>query len=156
VIHQIQQPDVRGGGPSTPDKIHYWHTTYQCQVRTLQAFAGYKSLLVTSLQVNCAALSDGLRWIFAAVYDDCSEPLAAILVSGEASRVPNDRLLILVKLAQEVAELTMALDSTTPDAKSFCEKIPDRDLHAMRAACRVRAIDNSSSKMFHFKIGPID
>jgi IclR family acetate operon transcriptional repressor len=53
------------------------------------------------------------------VYDDCSEPLAAISVSGKASRVPNDRLPILGKLVQEVAaELTKALNGGMPDAKS--------------------------------------
>ena len=62
----------------------------------------------------------GLRCVSAVVYDDCSEPLAAISVSGKASRVPNDRLPILGKQVQEVAaELTMALGGTTPDANSF-------------------------------------
>jgi IclR family acetate operon transcriptional repressor len=62
----------------------------------------------------------GLRCVSAVVYDDCSEPLAAISVSGKASRVPNDRLPILGKLVQEVAaELTTALGGTTPDAKAF-------------------------------------
>src|SRR6202795_1713313 len=62
----------------------------------------------------------GLRCVSAVVYDDCSEPLAAISVSGKASRVPNDRLPILGKLVQEVAaELTTALGGATPDAKSF-------------------------------------
>jgi IclR family transcriptional regulator, acetate operon repressor len=62
----------------------------------------------------------GLRCVSAVVYDDCSEPLAAISVSGKASRVPNDRLPVLGRLVQEVAaELTTALGGTTPDAKSF-------------------------------------
>ena len=62
----------------------------------------------------------GLRCVSAVVYDDRSEPLAAISVSGKTSRVPTDRLPILGKLVQEVAaELTMALGGTTPDAKSF-------------------------------------
>src|ERR1700704_2627090 len=62
----------------------------------------------------------GLRCVSAVVYDDCSEPLAAISVSGKASRVPNDRLPVLGKLVQEVAaELTTALGGTRPDAKSF-------------------------------------
>ena len=62
----------------------------------------------------------GLRCVSAVVYDDCSEPLAAISVSGKASRVPNDRLPILGRLVQEVAaELTTALGGTTPGAKSF-------------------------------------
>jgi IclR family transcriptional regulator, acetate operon repressor len=62
----------------------------------------------------------GLRCVSAVVYDDCSEPLAAISVSGKASRVPNDRLPILGKLVQEVAaEMTAVLGGITPDAKSF-------------------------------------
>jgi IclR family acetate operon transcriptional repressor len=62
----------------------------------------------------------GLRCVSAVVYDDCSEPLAAISVSGKASRVPNDRLPVLGKLVQEVAaELTKALGGTMPDTKSF-------------------------------------
>jgi IclR family acetate operon transcriptional repressor len=62
----------------------------------------------------------GLRCVSAVVYDDCSEPLAAISVSGKASRVPNDRLPILGKLVQEVAaELTKALGGVMPDAKSL-------------------------------------
>src|SRR6266481_4596540 len=61
----------------------------------------------------------GLRCVSAVVYDDCSEPLAAISVSGKASRVPNDRLPVLGKLVQEVAaELTKALGGTMPDIKS--------------------------------------
>jgi IclR family acetate operon transcriptional repressor len=59
----------------------------------------------------------GLRCVSAVVYDDCSEPLAAISVSGKASRVPNDRLPILGKFVQEVAaELTCALGGVLPAA----------------------------------------
>src|SRR3984893_779404 len=61
----------------------------------------------------------GLRCVSAVVYDDCSEPLAAISVSGKASRVPNDRLPILGKLVQKAAaELTKALSGAMPHAKS--------------------------------------
>jgi len=61
----------------------------------------------------------GLRCVSAVVYDDCSEPLAAISVSGKASRVPNDRLPVLGKLVREVAaELTMSLGGAAPDPKS--------------------------------------
>ena len=61
----------------------------------------------------------GLRCVSAVVYDDCSEPLAAISVSGKASRVPNDRLPILGKLVQEVAaELTKALSGASQLEKS--------------------------------------
>jgi IclR family transcriptional regulator, acetate operon repressor len=62
----------------------------------------------------------GMRCVSAVVYDDRSEPLAAISVSGKASRVPTDRLPILGKLVQEVAaEMTAVLGGTMPDAKSF-------------------------------------
>jgi IclR family transcriptional regulator, acetate operon repressor len=61
----------------------------------------------------------GLRCVSAVVYDDCSEPLAAISVSGKASRVSNDRLPVLGKLVQEVAaELTRALSGARPCAKA--------------------------------------
>jgi IclR family transcriptional regulator, acetate operon repressor len=61
----------------------------------------------------------GLRCVSAVVYDDCNEPLAAISVSGKASRVPNDRLPVLGKLVREVAaELTMSLGGAAPDPKS--------------------------------------
>ena len=61
----------------------------------------------------------GLRCVSAVVYDDCSEPLAAISVSGKASRVSHDRLPVLGKLVQEVAaELTKALSGAMPDAIS--------------------------------------
>src|ERR1700731_2944490 len=55
----------------------------------------------------------GMRGVSAVVYDDSSEPLAAISVSGKTSRVPNERLPALGKLVQEVAaELTKALGGT--------------------------------------------
>jgi IclR family acetate operon transcriptional repressor len=61
----------------------------------------------------------GLRCVSAVVYDSCSEPLAAISVSGKASRVPNDRLPILGKLVQEVAaELTKALGTSQLEKSS--------------------------------------
>src|ERR1700730_13238161 len=60
----------------------------------------------------------GLRCVSAVVYDDRSEPLAAISVSGKASRVPNDRLPVLGKLVHAVAaELTRVLGGTMPSAK---------------------------------------
>jgi IclR family transcriptional regulator, acetate operon repressor len=62
----------------------------------------------------------GMRCVSAVVYDDRSEPLAAISVSGKSSRVPTDRLPILGKLVQEVAaEMTAVLGGTMPQAKSF-------------------------------------
>ncbi len=61
----------------------------------------------------------GLRCIAAVVYNDCSEPLAAISVSGMTSRLTDDRLAGLGKIVHEVAaELTVALGGVIPGAKS--------------------------------------
>src|SRR6266436_6048031 len=60
----------------------------------------------------------GLRCVAAVVYNDCSEPLAAISVSGMTSRVSDDRLPDLGRIVREVAaELTAALGGVMP-AKS--------------------------------------
>jgi IclR family acetate operon transcriptional repressor len=60
----------------------------------------------------------GLRCIAAVVYNDCSEPLAAISVSGMTSRVSDERLPDLGRAVREVAaELTAALGGAMP-AKS--------------------------------------
>jgi IclR family acetate operon transcriptional repressor len=57
----------------------------------------------------------GLRCIAAVVYNDCSEPLAAISVSGMTSRVTDARLPALGKAVREVAhELTVALGGVVP------------------------------------------
>src|SRR6267142_1983735 len=45
----------------------------------------------------------GLRCIAAVVYNDCSEPLAAISVSGMTSRLTDDRLATLGQTVREVA-----------------------------------------------------
>jgi IclR family transcriptional regulator, acetate operon repressor len=61
----------------------------------------------------------GLRCIAAVVYNDCSEPLAAISVSGMTSRLTDDRLPALGRTVREVAaELTLALGGATPETKS--------------------------------------
>ena len=61
----------------------------------------------------------GLRCIAAVVYNDCSEPLAAISVSGMTSRLTDDRLPSLGQTVREVAaELTVALGGVMPAAKS--------------------------------------
>lgn len=60
----------------------------------------------------------GLRCIAAVVYNDCSEPLAAISVSGIPSRLTDDRLAALGETVREVAaELTVALGGAMPVAK---------------------------------------
>jgi IclR family transcriptional regulator, acetate operon repressor len=61
----------------------------------------------------------GLRCVAAVVYSDCSEPLAAISVSGMTSRITDDRLPSLGGIVREVAaELTVALGGVMPEAKS--------------------------------------
>ncbi|MGY3608259.1 MULTISPECIES: IclR family transcriptional regulator [unclassified Bradyrhizobium] len=60
----------------------------------------------------------GLRCIAAVVYNDCSEPLAAISVSGMTSRLTDDRLAGLGQTVREVAaELTVALGGVMPATK---------------------------------------
>jgi IclR family transcriptional regulator, acetate operon repressor len=57
----------------------------------------------------------GLRCVAAVVYSDCSEPLAAISVSGMTSRITDDRLPTIGKTVREVAaELTVALGGVMP------------------------------------------
>ena len=55
-----------------------------------------------------AGISMGLRCVAAVVYNDCSEPLAAISVSGMTSRLSAERLPLLGGLVRDVAtELTL-------------------------------------------------
>ncbi len=52
-------------------------------------------------------------------YDDCSEPLAAMSVSGMTSRITDERLATLGETVREVAaELTLALGGVMPAAKA--------------------------------------
>jgi len=57
----------------------------------------------------------GLRCIAAVVYSDCSEPLAAISVSGMTSRITDERLPVLGCIVRAVAaELTLVLGGVMP------------------------------------------
>jgi IclR family acetate operon transcriptional repressor len=59
----------------------------------------------------------GIRCVAAVVYSDCSEPLAAISVSGMTSRLTDDRLPLLGRVVRDVAtELTLALGGVLPGA----------------------------------------
>src|SRR6478736_72332 len=61
----------------------------------------------------------GLRCVAAVVYSDCSEPLAAISVSGMTSRLTDERLPTLGETVREVAaELTLALGGVMPAVKA--------------------------------------
>src|SRR6476620_7796004 len=62
----------------------------------------------------------GLRCIAAVVYNDCSEPLAAISVSGMTSRLTDDRTPLLGRIVRDAAtELTLALGGVLPEVKPF-------------------------------------
>src|SRR6195256_4419727 len=57
----------------------------------------------------------GLRCVAAVVYNNCSEPLAAISVSGMTSRLTDERLPVIGRTVHEVAaELTVALGGVIP------------------------------------------
>ena len=57
----------------------------------------------------------GLRCVAAVVFNDCSEPLAAISVSGMTSRVTDERLPLLGRIVRDAAtELTLALGGVLP------------------------------------------
>ena len=59
----------------------------------------------------------GLRCVAAVVYSDCSEPLAAISVSGMTSRITDERLPVLGCIVRTVAnELTLVLGGVMPSA----------------------------------------
>jgi IclR family transcriptional regulator, acetate operon repressor len=59
----------------------------------------------------------GLRCVAAVVYNDCSEPLAAISVSGMTGRITDDRLSVLGCIVRAVAaELTVVLGGVVPPA----------------------------------------
>jgi IclR family acetate operon transcriptional repressor len=61
----------------------------------------------------------GLRCVAAVIYSHCSEPLAAISVSGMTSRMTDDRLAAVGRTVREVAaELTIALGGVMPEATS--------------------------------------
>lgn len=61
----------------------------------------------------------GLRCVAAVVYNDCSEPLAAISVSGMPSRITDERLPQIGKIVCETAaELTAALGGKPPAPRS--------------------------------------
>lgn len=59
----------------------------------------------------------GLRCVAGVVYNDCSEPLATISVSGMTSRVTDERLPVIGNIVRDVAaELTVALGGIMPPA----------------------------------------
>jgi IclR family acetate operon transcriptional repressor len=59
----------------------------------------------------------GLRCVAAVIYNDCSEPLAGISVSGLTSRISDERLPVLGCIVRDIAtELTLVLGGVMPPA----------------------------------------
>jgi IclR family acetate operon transcriptional repressor len=86
-------------------------------VRPSELFRELQAIRRQGYAVDDEEARIGLRCVAAVVYSDCSEPLAAISVSGMTSRVTEDRLPALGKTVQEVAaELTVALGGVMPAA----------------------------------------
>lgn len=57
----------------------------------------------------------GLRCVATVVYNDCSEPVAAISVSGMTSRITDERIPVIGNVVRDVAaELTIALGGAVP------------------------------------------
>ncbi|MGJ5136020.1 IclR family transcriptional regulator [Bradyrhizobium oligotrophicum] len=62
----------------------------------------------------------GLRCIAAVVHDSCREPVAAISISGLASRLTEERVPVVGGMVRDIAaELTAALGGVTPPAGTF-------------------------------------
>src|ERR1700720_1517206 len=84
-------------------------------VRPSDLFRELQTIRRQGFAVDVEEARIGLRCVAAVVYNDCSEPLAAISVSGMASRVTQDRVPTIGRTVREVAaELTVALGGVMP------------------------------------------
>jgi IclR family acetate operon transcriptional repressor len=87
-------------------------------VRPSELFRQLKAIRCQGYAVDDEEACMGLRCVAAVVYNDCSEPLAAISVSGMTSRVTGERLPELGRIVCEAAaDLTVALGGVRPQAK---------------------------------------
>ncbi|HET9816633.1 MAG TPA: IclR family transcriptional regulator C-terminal domain-containing protein, partial [Xanthobacteraceae bacterium] len=88
-------------------------------VRPSELFRELETVRRQGFAVDDEEACMGLRCVAAVVYSDCSEPLAAISVSGMTSRLTDDRLPMLGRMVRDVAvELTLALGGVPPPVKS--------------------------------------
>jgi IclR family acetate operon transcriptional repressor len=88
-------------------------------VRPSELFRELEAIRRQGYAVDDEEARIGLRCVAAVVYNDCSEPLAAISVSGMTSRLTDERLPALGTIVREVAaELTIALGGAMPEATS--------------------------------------
>jgi IclR family transcriptional regulator, acetate operon repressor len=84
-------------------------------IRASDLFRELAAIRQQSYAVDDEEARIGLRCVAAVVFNDCSEPLAAISVSGMTSRVTEERLPELGKAVREVAaELTAAIGGVMP------------------------------------------
>jgi IclR family acetate operon transcriptional repressor len=95
-------------------------------VRPSELFKELEAIRRQGYAVDDEEARIGLRCVAAVVYSDCSEPLAAISVSGMASRVTHERLPALGRTVREVAaELTAALGGVIPAAVDEANRSAD-------------------------------
>jgi IclR family acetate operon transcriptional repressor len=84
-------------------------------VRPSELFRQLEAIRRQGYAVDDEEACMGLRCVAAVVYSDCSEPLAAISVSGMTCRVTDERLPAVGRAVREVAaELTIALGGVMP------------------------------------------
>lgn len=91
------------------------HLTEKSIVRPGELFKALQIVRQCGYAVDDEEARMGLRCVAAVVYNDCSEPLATISVSGMTSRVTDERLPIIGNIVRDVAaELTVALGGVMP------------------------------------------
>src|SRR5215470_1019906 len=86
-------------------------------VRASDLFRELATIRTQGYAVDDEEARMGLRCVAAVIFNDCSEPQAAISVSGMTSRVTEDRLPEFGRAVREVAaELTAAIGGVMPKA----------------------------------------
>ena len=86
-------------------------------VRPGELFKALQTIRKQGYAVDDEEARIGLRCVAAVVYNDCSEPLATISVSGMTSRFTDERLPVIGNIVRDVAaELTVALGGVMPPA----------------------------------------
>jgi IclR family transcriptional regulator, acetate operon repressor len=84
-------------------------------VRPSDLFRELRTIRGQGYAVDDEEAQIGLRCVAAVVHNNCTEPLAAISVSGMTSRVTDERLPMIGRMVREVAaELTAALGGAMP------------------------------------------
>ncbi len=88
-------------------------------VRPGELFKALQTIRQQGYAIDDEEARMGLRCVAAVVYDDCGEPLAAISVSGMASRISDERLPMIGATVRDVAaELTMVLGGVMPASRT--------------------------------------